>query len=210
MIRAAPHRFARALAALDARPVADPVAHELLGRWAEPHRHYHTLDHLEFCLAELDAHRALADSPDIVEVALWFHDAIYVPRAADNEARSASLAANMLRSVGVAPAFIRKVEDLILATRAHAAADDPDTDLLLDIDLSVLGAAPEDYQAYAAAIRREYAWVPETDYRAKRSAVLARFLERSRIYRHAPFFDRLEKSARANLASEIVRLAARP
>lgn len=199
-------RFAQLWLALGAAGDPDPVARDLLARWSEPQRHYHALAHLEACLAGLDTHRALSTDPAAVEAALWFHDAIYDPRAADNEARSATLAAAVLRAARVAEATVAKIENLVLATRAHESGEDPDTALLLDLDLAILGATPADYQAYAAAIRREYAWVPEADYRRKRAAVLARFLSRPRLYLTAPFFGRHEAAARINLAAEITAL----
>ncbi len=199
-------RFARLWLALGAIGDPAPVARNLLARWSEPQRHYHTLVHLEACLAGLDAHRSLAADPATLEAALWFHDAIYDPCATDNEARSAALAIAVLRAAGVAEAITAKVEGLILATHAHEAASDPDAALLLDLDLAILGASPAAYQAYAAAIRREYAWVPEPDYRRKRAALLARFLQRTRLYLTAPFFARHEAAARANLAAEIAAL----
>jgi predicted metal-dependent HD superfamily phosphohydrolase len=201
-------RFRDLWSALGAAGDPAPVARNLLARWSEPHRHYHTLVHLEACLAGLDAHRALAADPAAVEAALWFHDAVYDPRASDNEVRSAALAATVLRAARVSGETIARIENLILATRAHQAeADgDPDTALLLDLDLAILGAPPAAYQAYAAAIRREYAWVPEADYRRKRAAILARFLQGPRLYLTAPFFARHETAARANLAAEIAAL----
>lgn len=202
-----PLRFASLWTRLSATTNPVSVATDLITRWSEPHRHYHALDHLETCLAQLDAHRTLADEPNIIELALWFHDAVYDPRASDNEARSARLAADTLRAAGLPESAISKVERLILATRAHEADGDPDTALLLDIDLSILGASPDAYQTYAAAIRREYAWVPEPDYRAKRAAILSRFLQRPRSFLTEPFFTRHEALARANLAREIQTLA---
>lgn len=181
------------------------IAHDLLARWAEPHRRYHTLAHLEACLAGLDGHRELAIDPVAVEAALWFHDAIYDPRATDNEARSAALAVMSLQAGGVAKERIAKINRLILATSHRIAGDadmDPDTVLLLDLDLAILGAPANDYYAYAAAIRREYIWVPEADFRQKRAAVLAAFLQRPRIYGTARFFSCHEETARANLAAE--------
>lgn len=202
-------RFRILWTALGAQGDPAPVAHDLLARWSEPHRNYHTLAHLDACLSGLDAHGGLATDAVAVEAALWFHDAIYDPRAPDNEARSAALAVSVLRATRIANTTLARIERLILATRAHETdADDSDAALLLDLDLAVLGASPAAYRAYAAAIRREYAWVPEPDYRSKRAAVLARFLHRPRLYLTAPFFARHEAAARANLAAEIAALNA--
>jgi predicted metal-dependent HD superfamily phosphohydrolase len=142
-----------------------------------------------------------------LETALWFHDAIYDPHTADNEARSAALAVSVLRTARIAASAIAKVERLILATRAHETDANPDTTLLLDIDLAILGSSPAAYQTYAAAIRREYAWVPESEYRTKRAAILTRFLQRPRLFLTEPFFASHETRARANLAEEIQALS---
>lgn len=184
-----------------------PIFENLSLRWAESHRHYHTFAHLDACLSALDRHRALATHPDTVEISLWFHDAVYDPHASDNEARSAALAISVLRAAQVAAPAIAKVERLILSTRTHQSDSDPDTALLLDLDLAILGASPAAYQSYAAAIRREYAWVPEPDYCAKRAAILTRFLQRPRLFLTAPFFASHETPARANLAQEIQTLS---
>ena len=199
-------RFLHLWKNLNARGDPVPLAKDLRARWSEPWRHYHTTAHLQACLDQLDAHHALAHDSYVLELGLWFHDAIYDPRASDNEAQSARLAADTLRAAGLPPATVAKVERLILATRTHTTDEDPDTALLLDIDLSILGAEPEVYDAYSAAIRREFEWVPEPDYRNKRADVLARFLQRPHIFLTTPFFARLESPARANLAREIQHL----
>jgi predicted metal-dependent HD superfamily phosphohydrolase len=200
-------RFAPLWRRLGAKADPEPIANDLVARWSEPWRHYHTAAHLEACLAQLDAHRTLAHEPDLVEIAIWFHDAIYAPRASDNEARSAELAKGVLSVAGVSENFRAKVERLVLATRFHQTDEDPDTALLLDIDLSILGADYETYAAYADAIRREFDWVPAPEFRSKRAAVLSRFLQRPRLFLTAPFSTRLEYYARANLAHEIQRLS---
>lgn len=207
MRNALPIRFAALWRRVGATTAPESLANDLLARWSEPWRHYHAASHLETCLSLLDANRALAAEPDLVEIALWFHDAVYDPRASDNETRSAVLATSALDVAGVSEIAITKVERLVLATRLHQADEDPDTALLLDIDLSVLGADAETYKAYSAAIRREFAWVSAGEFSRKRTAVLSRFLQRPRLFHTAPFLTRFETSARANLAREIRRLS---
>lgn len=185
------------------------VEHDLLRRWSEPPRSYHTLAHLDKCLADLDAHRALAGDAAVVEAALWFHDAVYDPHAADNELRSAALAREVLTNASVSADRVDRIEQLVLATRTHETDGSPDTSLLLDLDLSILGSAPDVYADYAVAIRQEYAWVPEADYRRKRAAVLQRFLDRPTLFLTKPFQQLYETQARQNLLTEIKHLAAR-
>jgi predicted metal-dependent HD superfamily phosphohydrolase len=200
-------RFSRIWRSLAADGDPAPVATALLTRWSEPWRHYHTLEHLDHCLTGLDQCRSLADDPSELEVALWFHDAIYDPHSPDNEIQSAALARETLTRAQVNEPRVERVERLILATRTHVSDGNADTALLLDLDLSVLGAAPTRYADYADAIRREYAWVPEATYRQKRVALLGRFLTRPALFLTPRFYQSHEAPARRNLAEEIARLS---
>jgi len=199
-------RFTQVWLELAAGGDPEPVAKDLLARWSEPQRHYHTINHLDHCLAGLDRHCALAVNAPVLEAALWFHDAVYDPHAPDNETRSAALARKVLTHANVASSRVDRIEQLILATRTHESDGSADNALLLDLDLSVLGASPADYSRYAEAIRQEYAWVPEADYRHKRAAVLRRFLDRPTLFLTPPFHQLYEAQARHNLAAEIKRM----
>jgi predicted metal-dependent HD superfamily phosphohydrolase len=171
--------------------------------YAEPHRHYHTQQHIDSLLAELHVTPVPVHDLAVVEAAIWFHDAIYDTRRQDNEARSAELADMALSELGWAPERSARVVRLILATADHsAAANDPDAALFLDLDLSILGSDPATYAAYAAAIRREFAWVNEPDYRAGRARVLTRFLAQERLFRTDYYRERLEAAAQRNLRRE--------
>lgn len=188
--------------ALLASLMINPEAHfsmldDLLTRHTEPQRFYHNLAHLDMLLQLLPANPHL-------EFAVWFHDAVYDPTRADNEAQSARLAQESLERVGAEPSLIQKVTQIILATQNHLA-DDHDTALFLDADLSILGAEPKIYRAYARAIRQEYAWVPEALFQERRARVLQKFLSRERIYQ-TEAFAHLEQPARQNLAQELETL----
>jgi predicted metal-dependent HD superfamily phosphohydrolase len=167
--------------------------------YAEPARAYHTADHIRDCLDQLDLSRDLARRPDEVEAAIWFHDAVYVPGASDNEDRSARLAQTALQACGVPLEVSRRVGELVLATRHLTLPRNPDGKLLCDIDLSILGREPEVFDEFERRIRREYAWVPEPVYRTTRSEVLAGFLARQSIYQTEHFRARYEQTARLNL-----------
>ncbi len=183
---------------------------ELEAAYAEPHRRYHTRRHVEACLALLDEVQDL-DAPQrrLLERALWWHDAVYDPRRADNEARSAARARLALTAEGWGEADIAEVERLVLLTAAHAApAGDRLGALMVSIDLAVLGAPPAEYAAYAAGVRAEYAHVAQADFRAGRRAVLQRFLAAPAIYPDAAFRLRFEAPARENLAAELAALTA--
>lgn len=178
----------------------------LLAAWAEPQRRYHTLRHLLDSVALLEPELASATHPGEVEVALWFHDAVYALRAADNEARSAAWADRALREGGVAPDAVARVVALVMATRHDALPATDDERLLVDVDLAILGADPERFDEYEAEVREEYAWVPRPLFRRRRRAILQAFLDRDAIYATAPFRARLEARARANLARSLSRL----
>lgn len=176
--------------------------------YAEPWRRYHTLQHLEECLALFSSTIGLAQRPSEVEAGLWFHDAIYDLRATDNEERSASLARSVLLDASVSQAVVERVAGHVLATKHHAATLEPDARLLVDIDLSILGAQAARFAEYEQQIRVEYAFVPDALFFPKRREILAGFLARPRIFYTEHFSSKLEQSARANLASAIAASAA--
>jgi predicted metal-dependent HD superfamily phosphohydrolase len=179
---------------------------DLASAYAAPERVYHTADHIEHCLAHFQHHREIAGQPAQIEIALWFHDAIYDTRRADNEQRSADWARNFLGRARVEPACIERIGALIIATRHNAAVDDPDQQLLIDIDLGILGQSSAAFAVHDAAIRREYAWVPWPRYVEARVAVLTGFLNRSSIYSTPRFVARCEAQARRNIAHAIAKL----
>ncbi len=176
---------------------------QLLACYREPQRHYHTLQHLGECLAAFDEARALAHRPHEVELALWFHDAIYELKRSDNEARSADWAREALVEAGVDAAAADRVHALIMATRHDAVPKDADAQLLVDVDLGILGATPDRFAEYEDQIRSEYAFVPGWLFRHKRREILRGFLDRPRLYSTPHFHDRLEARARENLARAV-------
>lgn len=204
-------RWERTLAALGVSVAqGEPVFAELLEAYRGPDRYYHNLDHIEAVLTTLDGLSQHSHNQPALELAVWFHDAIYDPRAADNEERSAVLAETVCARWGLSHETSNIVGRLIRATRTHQAdPDDCDAQLLLDADLAILGAERAVYDAYAEAIRKEYAWVPENDYRMGRSRILKQFLERKRIYRREEMHDTLDSAARENLRREMEALADR-
>lgn len=172
---------------------------QLKAAYAEPQRHYHTLQHLGECLAAFDNVQAQAEHPHEVELALWFHDAIYDIKGHDNEQRSADWARDALREAGVAAASAQRVHDLVMATRHTAVPSGRDEQLLVDIDLSILGAERMRFDEYEQQIRKEYAYVPGFLFRRKRREILKGFLDRPAIYSTPHFHDALEARARDNL-----------
>ena len=191
-------------------PPALPAAllADLEARYREPQRHYHTLQHLEECFAALDAVRPDVADAAAVELALWFHDAVYDVHRRDNEARSADLAVASLRGAGLPDALVARVAALILATRDHAAADaDADAAALLDADLAILGAAPARFDEYERQIRAEYAHVPDDVFVPARRRILDEFLHRPSLFATPGFRTRFGRQARVNLETALRRLA---
>lgn len=179
---------------------------ELVAAYAEPNRAYHNWRHIEFCLDQFEQVRALAIEPAMVEIAIWFHDAIYAPQRADNEERSAAWALSALAHAGVEPAAGQRVAELIHATKHNHPPQDRDTALLVDIDLAILGQPSALFEQYEQAIRQEYGWVDEALFRRRRAAILQQFLDRTRIYSTESFYGQYEGQARRNLANSIERL----
>jgi predicted metal-dependent HD superfamily phosphohydrolase len=179
---------------------------QLIARYQESHRAYHTLQHLQECLALFEELRELAERPAEIAVALWFHDAIYDVHAHDNEARSADWAVRALAEAGVAPEARERIRSLVLATQHHATPESSDAQLLVDIDLSILGAAPERFMQYETQIRQEYHFVPIELFQRKRAAILQSFLLRARLYQTEPMHRRFETTARGNLSRSLAGL----
>ena len=183
-----------------AKPDAEAVFADLCRRCSEPGRAYHNLDHVAAMLGTVSEFGDMLYDEVAVCLAVWFHDVVYDSRRGDNEEQSAAYAAEVLNRGGASPSLLPVVERLILATKAHQApVDDTDCQILLDADLAILGASAAEYDRYAQAIREEYAWVPEDDYRAGRRRVLESFLGRARIYYTDALFERHEQAARVNL-----------
>jgi predicted metal-dependent HD superfamily phosphohydrolase len=191
---------------LGARQSGTSIFGRLAAAYSESGRAYHTAEHIRDCLAQLDSSRPLAQHPDEVEAALWFHDAVYLPGGSDNEEQSAELARTALTDAGVSEAVAGRVATLILATRHTGSAGTPDEKLTCDIDLSILGREAAIFDQFERRIRQEYAWVPEPIYRRERSGVLAGFLRRRSIYQTEPFRREFEIPARANLQRLIAEL----
>src|SRR4051812_17060991 len=165
-------RFAALARRLGASGEPSSVGDALLAAYREPHRMYHGLAHLMDCLARLDEAPAPEPSRDQVEAALWYHDAVYDPRADDNEERSAERARRGLTEVGVPSAVAAEIARLVRLTDHRTLPEDESGRLICDIDLSILGHSPEEFDLYDAAIRAEYAWVPEKQYRDARRRIL--------------------------------------
>lgn len=199
-------RFSTLMRRLGATRQVDELFAALEAAWREPHRVYHGTTHLVDCLEQLDAAPSEGADRRLVEAALWFHDAVYDPRAMGNETRSAAWAARGLTEAGVPHDISAEVARLVLLTRHSAPAADPAGRLVCDVDLSILGREPDRFAEFERRIRAEYSWVAEDTYRAVRADILAGFLRRSPLFLTDHFRRRYEARARDNLEDAVARL----
>jgi predicted metal-dependent HD superfamily phosphohydrolase len=180
------------------------VFQDLIIAYSQPHRYYHNLRHIQQVFDVVAEMRSQADNFVAIGLAVWFHDVIYNPKATDNEEKSALYARKILTQLETSPEIVKKVTKMILMTKSHQTlSKDIDTQIFLDADLSIFGSSPSDYNNYKQAIRQEYAWIAENEYRDRRKQVLSRFLQRDRIYLTEYLFKKLELNARKNIQSEI-------
>ncbi|MFE7624566.1 hypothetical protein [Streptomyces sp. NPDC057509] len=181
-----------------------PYADNLLARWAEPQRAYHTTAHLAAVLDRIDTLAGHAADADAVRLAAWFHDAVYRPDRSENEERSAVLAERALPEAGVPDAVTAEVARLVRLTVTHdPAAGDANGEVLCDADLAILAAAPKEYGEYAAQVREEYGFVPDEAFREGRAAVLRQLLGLPRLFRTPYGAAEWEPRARQNLLTEL-------
>jgi predicted metal-dependent HD superfamily phosphohydrolase len=179
---------------------------ELAGAYSLPHRHYHTLAHIEQCIGELNCVWWCAVRLEELKWALIFHDAVYDPTRDDNEARSADWACRIMAELGRPEEEQRRVRELIMATAHTAEPQTGDKALMCDIDLSILAAEEAAFDEYDRAIRAEYEFVPEARYRETRAEILGAFLRRERLFQTALYREHREVRARANLERAVARL----
>ncbi len=219
-----------------AGPSAASYGRDLITRYREPHRRYHTTTHLAHMLGVIDVLDGEATAgpgrqrPEAgaaaVRFAAWFHDAVYDIGGRDdagdsdgdgdgngdssgptNEERSAQLAGEVLRAMGLPEPLTAEVARLVRCTADHRFdPDDHNAALLCDADLAILGSEPRLYLRYAEQIRDEYRMVPDALFRAARAAILRGLLERPAIYHTSRARALYETSARANIAAELERL----
>jgi predicted metal-dependent HD superfamily phosphohydrolase len=190
---------------LDGLPDPDALVAALAPRYAEPHRAYHGISHID-ALARLYLDVAAGprwQTPHEVQLATLFHDAIYEPGRPDNEDRSAELARAHLQSSGL---DIERIAAMIRATKTHDHLPDPDDHDLahfIDADMSIIGAPAPVYDAYAKAVRQEFSAIPSELFARGRKAFLAAQLARDHLF-HTPWFRaRYQAHAQQNLAREL-------
>jgi predicted metal-dependent HD superfamily phosphohydrolase len=180
---------------------------DLLARWSEPHRRYHTVQHLAAVVGIVSDYSERAADPSAVMLAAWYHDAVYDPQRVDNEEASALLAETALPTLDLLPARVAEVARLIRLTATHdPIPGDRNGGLLTDADLAVLAAEPDTYQAYTLAVRAEYSFVPDAAFAAGRAEVLRHLLALPRLFHTPVLRDRWEDAARSNITNELTTL----
>ncbi len=172
--------------------------------YSEKHRAYHNLNHIKFLLENFENYAEFIEDKTCIFFAIWFHDAIYEPQKNDNEKQSAELAIKLLQQISLPTEKISKIEQIILATEKHLCENlNFDGKLFLDFDLAIFGTESETYDEYAKAIRKEYDFVSEEDYKTGRGRVLQNFLKRDFIYFTDVMRTKFEEKARQNIEREI-------
>jgi predicted metal-dependent HD superfamily phosphohydrolase len=179
---------------------------EVIAAYKQAHRHYHNQQHLAECLQKLAELRHLANNPAEIELALWFHDAIYDPLRHDNEQLSANWAKSSVLNAGLSGVIADRVYNLVMATQNHLADDNTDTALLLDADLAIMGATLPRFRQYEQQIRNEYADVPEAIFKLKRAEILRKFLAQPTVFYSGLFVQRYEAQARHNIQFALEQL----
>ncbi|WP_299942706.1 hypothetical protein [uncultured Microbulbifer sp.] len=176
---------------------------KLQSHYDKKHRHYHNSSHINATLKNLEQVKHLANDYNALEIALWFHDAIYKVFSSGNELNSANWASQFLKINKAQDNFIENVHRLIMATLHNTVFYDNDERLIVDIDLSILGSHGELYNKFELWVGREYKLIPGFIYKKKRKKILEGFLARKRIYSHEYFFEKFEESARKNIRNTI-------
>ncbi|QER39475.1 metal-dependent hydrolase [Acinetobacter suaedae] len=174
------------------------VFNKLIAAYSEKQRAYHTLQHVYECLILLESIRSDLKDAYSVELALWFHDAIYDPQAKDNEMKSVELFEKYMAQ-DLSVEIVEKIKRWIIATQKHESTNELDLQFLLDIDLAILAASPERFEEYEQQIQQEYAWVESEIYSIKRKEVLAHFYQVEPLYQTEYFQQNFEQRAKVNL-----------
>jgi predicted metal-dependent HD superfamily phosphohydrolase len=179
---------------------------EITTNYSAKNRHYHTLQHLENLLQQLNSVKSKIQHWETVLFSLYYHDVIYNPLKSDNEAQSAALAAKRMAQIGVPTTIIEACTQQILATKSHTATTDNDTNYFMDADLSVLGLPWEIYSDYYKNVRKEYSIYPNILYNPGRKKVLNHFLSMEPLFKTDFFYTAFEQNAKENLQKELEKL----
>lgn len=190
----------------DDKKMAETLWDEIFNRYAERHRHYHNLSHVESMVSILCNVKSEIQDWDTLLFAVFYHDIIYKPTSPKNEEKSADLASQRLAALSYPSEKRQKCSSMILATKRYSTTGDRDTDYLVDADLFILGQDEGSYTRYGSKIRQEYTIYPDFIYNRGRKKVLLHFLAMNPIFKTKYFFDNFESKAKQNLQNELSTL----
>lgn len=189
------------------QPLVLELWEEIHKNYSSPSRHYHDLSHIENMIKLAFEFKESIEDPDTILFSIFYHDIIYKATKKDNEEKSADLAVDRLKQLGISNDSIQKCRDQIIATKAHRTSKDNDTNFLIDFDLAVLGGKWDDYQNYYIGARKEYKIYPDFLYKPGRKKVLEHIIEMKNIYKTDEFRSKFEKKAKENLMRELAELS---
>lgn len=187
------------------------ILRKLILAYSEPHRGYHTLEHIVSMLDEFEDVSIFATDSNAVQFAIWYHDVIYDVKhdllRESNEERSALLALEDLRKLGIPTKRVESACQMIRATSHQGGVKvlSQDEQFLLDLDLAILGKDRDTFRRYNSGIRYEYSSVPDDIYEPERTKILSMFFEREPLYLTPFFREKYEDSAKQNLARTLNR-----
>lgn len=203
ILKKAKKHWATLMTALENPKGSEVLLRDLLTRYSEPHRMHHNLTHIVEMLDELEL---VGEKNFAVRLAIWFHDAFCNSNVSDNEERSAELATNSIKQIGLPDSLGKQINDMILASKHTAGSSDYATQILTDVDLMILGKPEKEFDEYEVMIRKEYEGFPPHDFCVGRSKLLQSFLDRPSIYFTELFRNKYENTARRNLERSIKQL----
>lgn len=177
---------------------------DLARQYSEPHRYYHTWDHIEFLLGWFDQYADRLEKQEVVLFSIFYHDVVYTPGRGDNEQQSALWAREALAQLTVPEEIIEDVVVYIQATSNHTLppAAGPDLKYFIDFDLSILAADRPTYRDYLLNVRKEYGFLSPEAFASGRKAFIQAMLRKERIFYTEAFRSR-EEQARKNMQWEL-------
>lgn len=197
-------------------PLLEAEARDLISRWNAKGRILHNTRHLIKTLARIDEIASTAHDPDVLRVALWYQGAV-INRSFDvfqrgtnsDEQEFSALyhARSRMEALGLSEDVISRVQELMMALFTHRAdPSDMDAQVLIDADLGMLAASPQDFKRFRESLREECPDLCDMDYVRARRLAIKKILAREQIF-HSPLALAWEESARANLEAESAKLA---
>lgn len=198
-------RFAEVVP-VDREPLIDIFDTEIAPRYSQPERTYHNLQHLEEVLHAFDKYVPM-HAPREIELALWFHDAVYEPMATNNEERSADLFLKLSHRLKLSHHQEHGIKMAIMATKHDALPMTIVDKYVVDADLSILGAEPARFDEYERQVRAEFTSVTNSEWKTGRTRLLQSFLDREWIFSTFVFRGAFEAQARKNLKLSLARLS---